>query len=357
MNVDNMRRQSARYVDATKGTNGFLEISGLSKHYKISAFPKPKFVRSADDISLKVQPGEVMGLVGESGSGKSTIAKLITRQVEPTSGAIKIDGMDWLALRGENLRKRRRDVQMIFQDPYSALDPRMKIGTSMGAPLAFHGVSDEGERQRRVHAMLNEVGLDASFADRYPKECSGGQLQRVVVGRALLLEPKLLICDEPTSALDASMKTQILNLFLELKERRGITMIMISHDLRVVRHICDRIAVMYLGRLIEIAETEHLFEHPCHPYTQALIASSKLEETGLDGAGQLTGELPSPINPPTGCGFHPRCPAARQDCTDAAPRLKLGHADHYVRCRHWQELQTDSATSAEVSAESAGVKG
>lgn len=180
---------------------------------------------------------------------------------------------------------------MIFQDPFSALDPRMKRGVSMGAPLAFHGVNDADERMRRVHAMLREVGLDASFEDRTPREYSGGQLQRVVVGGALLLEPKLLICDEPTSALDASMKTQILNLLRDLKQRRGISMIMISHDLRVVRHICDRNAVMYLGRLIEIAETEHLFKHPCHLCRQVLIASSQLEVTGLDGAGQLTGEL------------------------------------------------------------------
>jgi peptide/nickel transport system ATP-binding protein len=295
-----------------------------------------------------------MGLVGESGSGKSTFAKLITRQIEPTSGSVKIDGEDWLAHRGENLRQRRCDVQMVFQDPFSALDPRMKIGTSMGAPLAFHGVPDESERLRRVHEMLYEVGLDASFANRYPKECSGGQLQRVVVGRALLLEPKLLICDEPTSALDASMKTQILNLLLDLKKRRGITMIMISHDLRVVRHICDRIAVMYLGRLIEIAETEHLFENPCHPYTQALMASSQLEVTGLDGAGMLSGELPSPIDPPSGCSFHPRCPAVRQDCKELAPMLKLCRGEHYARCRHWQDLSPRSHRAAEDTAEMAG---
>ena len=336
MTESSLRRQIPSYEEQTSSTQGFLEVSGLSKHYKISSFPRTRIVQSAEDISLKVQAGEVMGLVGESGSGKSTVAKLITRQVEPTCGSITVDGLDWLAISGEKLRQRRRDVQMIFQDPYLALDPRMKIGTSMGAPLAFHGVSDESERRRRVHAMLNEVGLDASFANRYPKECSGGQLQRVVVGRALLLEPKLLICDEPTSALDASMKTQILNLFLELKERRGITMIMISHDLRVVRHICDKIAVMYLGRLIEIATTEQLFQHPCHPYTQALLASSKIEETGLKGGGQLTGELPSPINPPAGCGFHPRCPAARRDCKELLPMLKLGREDQYVRCRYWQ---------------------
>ncbi len=351
MTEQTLRRQSPRYVDDSNNTQGFLEVAGLSKHYKIGAFPRTRIVRSAHDISLKVMPGEVMGIVGESGSGKSTFAKLITRQIEPTSGSVTIDGEDWLAHRGEDLRQRRCDVQMVFQDPFSALDPRMKIGTSMGAPLAYHGVTDENERMNRVRSMLYEVGLDASFANRYPKECSGGQLQRVVVGRALLLEPKLLICDEPTSALDASMKTQILNLFLDLKQRRGITMIMISHDLRVVRHICDRIAVMYLGRLIEIAETEALFENPCHPYTQALMASSQLEVTGLEGAGLLKGELPSPINPPSGCGFHPRCPSVRQDCKELAPMLKLCRNGHYARCRYWLDRSPCSDQMAEHTAE------
>lgn len=345
-----LRRDATRYADREKTEVGFLEVAGLSKFYKTPGLLKTNVVKSINDISLTVNPGEVMGLVGESGSGKSTFAKLVTRQVTPTAGSIWIDGEDWLAHKGENLRRRRSDVQMIFQDPFSALDPRMKLGTSMGAPLGFHGIRDADERLRRVHAMLNEVGLDASFADRYPRECSGGQLQRVVVGRALLLEPKLLICDEPTSALDASMKTQILNLLLDLKQRRGISMIMISHDLRVVRHICDRIAVMYLGRLIEIAETEHLFDHPCHPYTQALIASSQLEVTGLDGAGQLTGELPSPLNPPTGCGFHPRCPVARPDCAQLAPMLKQCRGDHYARCRHWETRAPEGYLKAEHSA-------
>ncbi|MDG2406903.1 MAG: ABC transporter ATP-binding protein [Paracoccaceae bacterium] len=350
MTQEHLRRAAPRYAEKTKNDKGFLEVMDISKFYKMPSLFKTRYVKSVNSISLKVQSGEVMGLVGESGSGKSTFAKLITRQVEPTQGAIWIDGKDWLAHKGEDLRQRRRDVQMIFQDPFSALDPRMKLGTSMGAPLAYHGVSDAIERMRRVHAMLNEVGLDPSFADRLPRECSGGQLQRVVVGRALLLEPKLLICDEPTSALDASMKTQILNLFLDLKTRRGISMIMISHDLRLVRHICDRIAVMYLGRLIEIAETEHLFEHPCHPYTQALMASSQLEVTGLDGAGQLTGELPSPIDSPTGCGFHPRCSSARPDCSKLAPMLKLCQDDHYARCRYWDALAQPGSHKTEYTA-------
>jgi peptide/nickel transport system ATP-binding protein len=268
-----------------------LQISGLSKHYTLSTFPRHKILKAVDDVSLNVARGEVMGIVGGSGSGKSTVAKMITRQTQPTSGRVMIDGEDWLAHKGEALRRKRCDVQLVFQDPYTALDPRMKIGTSMGAPLSFHGVSDASERTRRVEAMLNEVGLDAAFAGRYPRECSGGQLQRVVVGRALLLNPKLLICDEPTSALDASIKAQVLNLLVDLNRERGITMIMISHDLRVVQHICRRIAVMYQGQLVELAETEALFNDPQHPYTRVLLAASRLESHGLGAADSVLADL------------------------------------------------------------------
>ena len=261
--------------------DSFLRVEALSKTYTLASFPRKNVLKAVDNVTFRVAKGEVLGLVGGSGSGKSTIAQMITRQIEPSGGAVWIDGENWLVHRGETLRRKRRDVQLVFQDPFSALDPRMTIGTSMGAPLAFHGVSDPRERTRRVDAMLREVGLDASFADRLPSACSGGQLQRVVVGRALLLEPRLLLCDEPTSALDASIKAQILNLFLDLKRRRGITMLMISHDLRVVRHICDRIAVMHMGRLVEIAETEHLFENPRHAYTRALLDAAQLSPQSL----------------------------------------------------------------------------
>jgi peptide/nickel transport system ATP-binding protein len=236
---------------------------------------------AAKNVSFSVAKGEVLGLVGGSGSGKSTIAQLITRQMTPTTGTIEIDGEDWLSFRGEALRKKRSDVQLIFQDPLAALDPRMKIGTSMSAPMAYHGVTNPAERAARVKDILAEVGLDPSFTERFPSECSGGQLQRIVVGRALLLKPKLLICDEPTSALDASIKAQIMNLFLDLKTRRGITMVMISHDLRAIRHICDRIAVMRAGELIEEAPTETLFAKPSHDYTRELLAASHLEVMGL----------------------------------------------------------------------------
>ena len=351
--VDGCRRRDApRYVEVSRRHSAFLVADGLVKHYPVAGFGRARVVKSLDGVSLNVQPGEAMGLVGESGCGKSTFAKLVTRLATATEGAITIDGQDWLAPKGEALRRRRPEVQLIFQDPHAALDPRMTIGMSMSAPLAHHGIgTDAADRRARTIAMLEEVGLDAGFFDRLPRQCSGGQLQRVVIGRALLLEPKLLICDEPTSALDASMRTQILNLLSELRRRRGLTMVMISHDLRVVRYLCNRIAVMYMGRLVEIADRDQLFERPGHPYTRALIAASMLEQNGLDGAaGLLDGEPPSPLTPPPGCTFHTRCPHARSDCATHAPYLKQTEPGHFVRCRYWQEAAEETAARGVDSA-------
>lgn len=340
------RRDAPRYADISRREPAFLSVDDLTKHYRLPSLTGAKVVKSVDGISLRVLPGEVMGLVGESGCGKSTFARIITRLTDVTKGEVQVDGKDWLAPTGEALRRRRRDVQMIFQDPYAALDPRMTIGTSMGAPMAHHGIgTGAADRRARVIEMLHDVGLDASFYGRLPKQCSGGQLQRVVIGRALLLEPKLLICDEPTSALDASMRTQILNLLMDLKARRGLTMVMISHDLRVVRYLCDRIAVMYLGKLVEIADRDVLFESPKHPYTKALIAASLLDQNGLEATDtMLEGDLPSPLNPPAGCSFHTRCPHNRPDCAVFEPRLKQARPGHFVRCRHWELIEAASAT-------------
>lgn len=275
---------------------GYLRVDGLSKTYTLQTFPRRKEFRAVDNASFSVSKGEIVGLVGGSGSGKSTLAKMITRQVAPSSGIVSIGGEDWLAHKGEILRKRRSDVQLVFQDPYAALDPRMKIGISMGAPLAFHGVPDTVERDLRVAAMLQEVGLDSSFMDRLPRECSGGQLQRVVIGRALLLEPKLLICDEPTSALDASIKAQVLNLLADQNRALDLTMVMITHDLRVVQHICSRIMVMFQGQLVEIGKTEQIFGQPQHPYTKALLAASRMESEGLQDADQVLADLAAMTN-------------------------------------------------------------
>lgn len=346
------RRDAPRYVEVSRRHSAYLVTDGLVKHYPVAGIGRTKMVKSLDGVSLNVQPGEIMGLVGESGCGKSTFAKLVARLASATDGAITIDGEDWLAPKGEALRRRRPEVQLIFQDPHAALDPRMTIGLSMSAPLAHHDIGrDAAERRARVIAMLEEVGLDESYYQRLPRQCSGGQLQRVVIGRALLLRPKLLICDEPTSALDASMRTQILNLLRELQARHGMTMLMISHDLRVVRYLCDRIAVMYMGKLVELAERDQLFNQPTHPYTRALIAASMLETNGLDGAsGLLDGEPPSPLNPPPGCSFHTRCPHARPDCAVVEPYLKQARPGQYVRCRHWERAAEESSGAVANSA-------
>ncbi|CCV13913.1 ABC transporter ATP-binding protein [Mesorhizobium sp. STM 4661] len=354
--IDCPRRDAPRYADLACRKPAFLSVEGVVKHYRLPSLTGAKVVKSVDGVSLHVQVGEVMGLVGESGCGKSTFARIVTRLTNATEGKVLIDGEDWLAPTGEALRRRRRDVQLIFQDPYAALDPRMTIGTSMSAPMAHHGLGGgTAERRARVLEMLGDVGLDASFYHRLPKQCSGGQLQRVVIGRALLLEPKLLICDEPTSALDASMRTQILNLLMDLKLRRGLTMVVISHDLRVMRYLCDRIAVMYLGKLIELADRDTLFNSPTHPYTKALLAASLLDQNSLSAADSLLeGDPPSPLNPPSGCSFHTRCPHARPDCAAFEPELKLARPGQFVRCRYWEALAEESAGVRETTGDPSG---
>jgi peptide/nickel transport system ATP-binding protein len=341
------RRAAPTYEEESRGDPAFLAIEGLSKHYVWRGLRGARAIVSLDDVTLRVARGEILGVVGESGCGKSTLAKVVTRLTSATSGRITLDGRDWLAPRGEALRRSRPDVQLVFQDPYGALDPRMTIGAAMAAPLAAHGVgADAADRRARVLAMLAEVGLDASFHDRLPAQCSGGQLQRVVIGRALLLEPRLLVCDEPTSALDASMRTQILNLLMDLRARRGLTMLMISHDLRVVRYMCDRIAVMYAGQVVELAPRDRLFARPAHPYTRALIASSLLERGGVDLSRHLRdGEMPSPLDLPAGCRFASRCPYVQPDCRTQAPALERTGAGRFARCRHWDTNAAPEAPS------------
>ena len=316
----------------------FVEVRDLAKHYRVRG-GRGSTIKAVDGVSFDIREGEVLGLVGESGCGKSTIARLLVRLASPTAGAIRIDQRDILALNGEQLRRMRPTMQLIFQDPYAALDPRMTVGASMEAPLAQHGVGTPASRTLAVQQMLVEVGLDASFHGRYPNQCSGGQLQRAGIGRALLLKPWFLVCDEPTSALDASMRTQILNLLNDLKKRLGLTLLMISHDLRVVRYLCDRIAVMYLGQIVEIAPRDVLFERPRHPYTHALITSAMIGEAGLAGAAQqLKGDLPSPLNPPPGCRLHLRCAYATERCAREVPPLHQMGDGHAVRCHYWDQL-------------------
>lgn len=319
----------------------FVTVRDLTKHYVLPGLGRARTIKSVDGVSFGIPERKVLGLVGESGCGKSTLASMLLRLVEPTAGSIVINGQDMAVLKGQELRRMRQSVQLVFQNPAAALDPRMRIGTSMEVPLSQHGLGQPDQRRSRVLRMLTDIGLDASFYDRYPGQCSGGQLQRVVIGRALLLRPYFLVCDEPTSALDASMRTQILNLLTDFKRRFSLTMLMISHDLRVVHHMCDRIAVMYLGRIVEIADRDTLFATPRHPYTKALIAASLIEKIGLrDSEETVLGEAPSPLSPPPGCSFHPRCRHAEDICRERQPTLDEVSPGSMVRCHRWREIPT-----------------
>ena len=311
----------------------FVVADRIVKHFpvRVGVWRKGS-VRSVDGVSFRIRRGEVMGLVGESGCGKSTLARVLLRLLPPDSGTVTIAGRDLSSLHGEDLRRFRTTMQLIFQNPYAALDPRMRIGTSLEAPLAQHGLGTHRERCRRAADMLGEVGLDESFVDRLPRQCSGGELQRIVIARALLLKPRFLVCDEPTSALDASLRAQIIDLLVDLKNRFDLTLLLISHDLRVVRYASDRVAVMYLGRIVEVGERDAVFDDPLHPYTRALIAASLLEENGLAAGDDIRGEPPSPLNPPHGCHFHPRCAVARPRCANGEPELTGGPGGHRAAC-------------------------
>jgi oligopeptide/dipeptide ABC transporter ATP-binding protein len=322
-------------IQRRKAAEPLVALQDLVKHYPAG---KGKHVHSVDGVSLTVRKGEVLGLVGESGCGKSTLARTILRAVQATSGHIVFDGRDITQAKGKELKALRRSMQFVFQDPYGAFDPRMTLGTSLDAPLRHHGVKDKEERRRRVLAMLDRVGIEEAMLERRPSECSGGQLQRMVIARALLLEPTFLICDEPTSALDASIRAQILNLLVELKEQLDLTLVLISHDLRVVRYLCDRVAVMYLGSIVEVAPRNEIFTNPRHPYTRVLLAASLAEESGSDSMVlQLKGEPPSPIDIPSGCRFHPRCPMAQDLCRTDIPLLSQIGEDHTVSCHFWDK--------------------
>lgn len=329
-----------------------LQITDAVKYYpqRGGLLRKRRHVHSVDGISLSVAPGESLGLVGESGCGKSTLARLILGMSSLTAGNIDIDGIDVSSAGGRERKRLRRTVQLVFQDPFSALDPRMTIGRSLYAPLSQNRIGTRPERLQRILRALDDVGLDPSFIDRFPSQCSGGQLQRVVIARALLLEPRVLVCDEPTSALDSSMRSQILNLLASLKKRYNLTLLVISHDLRVVHYLCERVAVMYLGRIVEVAGSEELFKNPLHPYTRSLIDASMLEEKGLDGCTMARGEPPSPLAPPPGCSFHPRCPIARPECTRALPELIATSDEHQVRCPYYADEQGNHADHAEQAA-------
>ena len=318
-----------------------LEVSDLKKHFPIRTGVLKRttgYVYAVDGVSFAVEKGETMGLVGESGGGKSTVGRTVLRLTEATGGGVSFEGIDVMkASRGE-MNTLRRDMQIVFQDPYASLNPRMRIRDIVGEALKIHDVGTEAERKTRVSELLETVGLNAEHAERYPHEFSGGQRQRIGIARALSLNPKMIVLDEPVSALDVSIRAQVLNLLEDLQDEFDLTFRFISHDLSVVKHISDRVAVMYLGKIVEISDSAVLYERPQHPYTEALLSAVPIPDPQTERARKrivLEGDVPSPANPPKGCVFHPRCPRAQEICTTAMPALAItGDAGdrHEVAC-------------------------
>ena len=324
---------------AAHGREPLLQVRGLVKRFPPRRGTLRRRgrgeVRAVDGVSFEVQRGETLGIVGETGCGQSTTARLIMRLLDATAGEVRFEGTDITRLRGGALKSVRREMQMIFQDPYSSLNPRRTVGAIVGEPFAVHGLyRDRAQRMRRVQELMDLVGLNPEHYNRYPHEFSGGQRQRVGIARALALEPKLLVADEPVSALDVSIQAQVLNLLREMQRRFGLTLIFIAHDLAVVRYMCDRVAVMYLGKIVEIGSGEELYEHPRHPYTGALLAAvPRADPEAGPRPRPLAGETPSPADPPTGCVFHTRCPRKLGAiCETTEPPLADAEPEHAIRC-------------------------
>ena len=312
-----------------------LEVKNLSKHFLNSKklFHDPVYLKAVDNVSFVLNPGETLGLVGESGCGKSTLGRTILRLTEATDGQIIYDGVDISTYKAEQMRLMRKRMQMIFQDPYASLNPRMTVREAIRSPLDVFKIGTREERDEQVIRVMKRVGLNEYHLNRYPHEFSGGQRQRVVIARALITNPEFIVCDEPVSALDVSVRSQVLNLLQDLQEEYNLAYLFISHDLSVVKHISDRIAVMYLGNIVELANKRDLYENPMHPYTQALMSAIPIPDTDVvRNPIQLTGEIPSPLNPPPGCKFQTRCPYATERCRCERPELRDMGNGHYVAC-------------------------
>jgi len=309
-----------------------LTVSGLAKEFAIKG--KKQKIKAVDGVSFSLNAGETLGVVGESGSGKSTLGRLVLRLLEPTAGEINFDSQKISDLNPKELRAARRQMQMIFQDPFASLDPRMTIEALIREPLDIHKIGTESERAEMVKEIVGHVGLTKDALTRYPHEFSGGQRQRISIARAIITRPKLIVADEPVSALDVSIQSQILNLMLDLRKEMNLTYIFISHDLSVIQHIADKVAVMYLGKIVEFASVEEIFANPQHPYTKALISAvPQINPEDRTNRVVLTGDIPSPASQPTGCHFHPRCPIAQKQCSEIEPQLRtITNAGHLVSC-------------------------
>ena len=316
--------------------NELIQVKNLVKYFPVreGILQRVKdYVRAVDDVSFVVREGETLGLVGESGCGKTTIGRTMLRLIEPTSGSVIIVGKDVFKLAGQEMKVMRRNMQIIFQDPYASLDPRMPIGDSVMEGLNIHHIGTSKERYEIMLDTLKKVGLEDYHARRYPHEFSGGQRQRIGIARALALRPKFIVCDEPVSALDVSIQSQVLNILKDLQQEFGLTYLFIAHNLSVVEHISNRVAVMYLGKMVELSHRDELFAHPLHPYTRALMSAIPIPDPTLKRDRTiLKGDVPSPLNPPTGCRFHPRCPVAVEMCSKQEPEFREVAPDHRVAC-------------------------
>jgi oligopeptide/dipeptide ABC transporter ATP-binding protein len=323
-------------VSTIDSKKNLIEIRKLVKYFPVKGGLLQRvvaWVQAVDDISFNIREGETVGLVGESGCGKTTVGRTLLRLIEPTSGSVIFDGSDVARLKGKDLKAMRRNMQIIFQDPYASLDPRMPIGQSIGEGLKIHNIGTSQEQFQTVIEMLHKVGMEDYHAHRYPHEFSGGQRQRIGIARALALRPKFIVADEPVSALDVSIQSQVLNLLKELQHEFGLTYLFIAHNLSVVENISNRVAVMYLGKLVEMTAREELFRKPLHPYTQALMSAIPIPDPTLKRERIiLKGDVPSPLNPPAGCRFHPRCPVALDVCSVNEPAFREVSPDHLVAC-------------------------